>query len=112
MVKDADENEIKAFLQEALTYEIPEDLHNANAVLNISSEANEDTFARLRRDEEMGDAMRRVMKDDLEKERTETLVQAILNLMKNLQMTIDQAMDALSIPQNQRARYTGLVNAK
>lgn len=39
MVKDADEEEIKAFLREALTFEIPEDQNNANAVLNISSEA-------------------------------------------------------------------------
>ena len=65
MVRDADEEEIKAFLKEILTYDIPEDRNNANAVLNISSEANEDAFIRIRRDEEMGDALRRVMKDDL-----------------------------------------------
>ena len=41
-----------------------------------------------------------------------TMVQAIRNLMKNLQMTIDQAMDALSIPSEQRTMYAGLVNSK
>lgn len=60
----------------------------------------------------MGEAMRRIMKDDLEKERTETKVLDIKNLMKNLQMSIEQAMDALSIPSDQRSMYTNLVNAK
>ena len=65
MVRDADEEDIRAFLREALTYDIPEDQNNAQAVLNISSEANEETFERIRRDDDMGEAMRRVMRDDL-----------------------------------------------
>ena len=36
----------------------------------------------------------------------------IRNLMKNLQLTLEQAMDALSIPSDQRSMYAGLVNAK
>ena len=65
MVRDADEEEIKAFLREALTYDVPEDQNNARAVLNISSEANEETFEKIRRDDEMGEAMRRIMRDDI-----------------------------------------------
>ena len=112
MVRDADEEEIKAFLREALTYDVPEDQNNARAVLNISSEANEETFEKIRRDDEMGEAMRRVMKDDLEQEKQQTLVDAITNLMNNMKWNIEQAMDALSIPTAERSMYAGLVNKK
>ena len=40
------------------------------------------------------------------------LVQSIKNLMNNLKMNIDQAMDALGIPSDQRSMYAGLVNQK
>ncbi len=40
------------------------------------------------------------------------LVQSIKNLMNNLKMNIDQAMDALGIPSDQRSLYAGLVNQK
>ena len=36
----------------------------------------------------------------------------IKNLMKNLQLTLGQAMDALSIPTDQRATLAGMVNSK
>ena len=82
MVKDADEDEIKAFLREALTYDIPEDQNNARAVLNVSSEANEETFEKIRRDEDMGDAMRRVMRNDL-RESEQNATKVINYLWKN-----------------------------
>ena len=42
-----------------------------------------------------------------------TMVLAIKNLMmKNLQLTLEQAMDALSVPLDQRVTLTGLVNQK
>ena len=40
------------------------------------------------------------------------IVQSIKNLMKNLQVTLEQAMDALSIPSEERSMYAGMVNAK
>ena len=116
MVKDADEDEIKAFLRKSLTYEIPEDQNNARAVLNVSSEANEETFERIRRDEDMGDAMRRVMKDDLaeseQRGEQNAIVQTIRNLMESMKWTIDQAMDAMKVPSDQRSMYAGMVNKK
>lgn len=39
----------------------------------------------------------------------ETLVQSIKNLMETLKLTLDQAMDALKIPSDQRSTYAGLV---
>ena len=116
MVKDADEDEIKAFLRKSLTYEIPEDQNNARAVLNVSSEANEETFEKIRRDEDMGEALRRVMKDDLaeseQRGEQNAMVQAIKNVMDKLKYTVEQAMDLLDVPSDQRSMYAGLVNKK
>ena len=41
--------------------------------------------------------------------RQETIIASIKNLMSNLKLTLEQAMDALSIPQSDRAIYTGLI---
>lgn len=46
-----------------------------------------------------------------EKER-ETKSLDISSLMTNLKLTLEQAMDALNIPQSQREIYAGLVNKK
>ena len=40
------------------------------------------------------------------------MVQSIINLMNNMKWNIDQAMDALSIPSDQRSMYAGMVNKK
>ena len=39
----------------------------------------------------------------------ETLVSSIKNVMTNLKLTLEQAMDVLCIPQTQRQTYAGLV---
>ena len=39
-----------------------------------------------------------------------TLLSSIKNLMYNLKLSVDQAMDALSIPQSKRETYAGLIN--
>ena len=54
-------------------------------------------------------ALLEIMKDDVEEKvstaeaakEQETKTRDIRNLMKNLKLTLEQAMDALSIPQNQ-----------
>ena len=81
-------------------------------MLNISSEANEQTFGKIRGDDEMSEAMKRIMKDDLDEREQNTKVIDIKNLMNNMKWTIEQAMDALSIPSDERAMYAGMVNGK
>ena len=44
--------------------------------------------------------------------RQETIIASIKNLMSNLKLTLEQAMDALDIPQADRATYAGLVGRK
>ena len=46
---------------------------------------------------------------DREEARDETLVTAIQNLVKNVGMTVDQAVKALGIPADQQAKYISLL---
>ena len=39
----------------------------------------------------------------------ETTISHINNIMKNLKISIDQAMDALNIPQGQRSMYANMI---
>ena len=57
-------------------------------------------------------AMCKVMEDMRNEEAKKTKVIDIENLMKNLKLTVEQAMDALSIPQSQRSTYAGLVGKR
>ena len=49
-------------------------------------------------------------KQDAETKRQETLAVSIVNLMNNLRITMDQAMDALSIPTSERNAYASLMD--
>ena len=48
----------------------------------------------------------------LERGKREAIVESIKNLMANMKWTIEQAMDALSIPADQRTTIAGMVNKK
>ena len=56
--------------------------------------------------------MCKVMEDMRNEESKRTKVIDIENLMRNLKLTVEQAMDALSVPQAQREMYAGLVGKK
>ena len=60
----------------------------------------------------MGDAMRRIMKDDLDEREQQTLVQSIKNVMESFGVSLDKAMESLKIPSDQRSMYAGMVNKK
>ena len=51
--------------------------------------------------------------DEVEKRGEQnTMVLAIKNLMETLKLTLEQAMDALKIPSDQRVTLAGMVNSK
>ena len=56
--------------------------------------------------------MCKVVEDMRFEESKKTKVIDIENLMRNLKLTVEQAMDALSVPQAQREMYAGLVGKK
>ena len=73
MSKDADIDDIKAFITEASKYTFPGDKDNANAVLQVSSMANEKLFEEMKGENEnmMNEALRRIMADDLKQAKEE-----------------------------------------
>ena len=65
----------------------------------------------------MADVLMEIVKDKVEEQvsnaeaakEQETLLTSIRNIMKNLKLSLDQAMDALGIPQGKRSTYTNLI---
>lgn len=53
--------------------------------------------------------VREKVKSSVEQQKRETTAMYLKNLMSNLKFTLEQAMDALNIPQLQRSTYAGLV---
>ena len=67
MAPNADEEEVRKFLTEASVYTEPGDRQDANAVLMVSSLANEDMYNRLyEEDENMRNVLQEIMKDELD----------------------------------------------
>jgi U3 small nucleolar ribonucleoprotein component len=67
MTPDANEEEVRKFLTEASKYTEPGDRQDANAVLMVSSLANEDMYNRLyEEDEDMRNVLKELMKDEFE----------------------------------------------
>lgn len=46
----------------------------------------------------------------IRKERAEEMLHAVKSLMKNLNFTMEQAMDALYVPKSEQKRYVRLLN--
>ena len=89
-------------------------------LIKLIIEKNPQFIEVVRRDSAMEDVLMEIVKDRVdekvnekvnEKER-ETKSLDISSLMTNLKLTLEQAMDALNIPQSQREIYAGLVNKK
>ena len=65
----------------------------------------------------MADVLMEIVKDKVEEKvsnakaakEQETLLTSIRNIMKYLKLSLDQAMDALGIPQGKRSTYTNLI---
>ena len=58
------------------------------------------------------DIMSKEIQDLIDKKEQQTTVNHIKEIMIKLKYTLEQAMDLLNIPSDQRTLYTGLVNQK
>ncbi|MCI9633705.1 hypothetical protein FMM80_27645 [Schaedlerella arabinosiphila] len=84
----------------------PGDRNNVDAVLQVSVSANKEIYEAIRRcDKVMCEALRELMKEDLEQREQETLLKAIRNLMETMKCSAEQAMAALKIPDADRGKY-------
>ncbi len=66
----------------------------------------------FKEDEKGVAAMCKVMEDMRNDTARQTTVNHIRDIMTNLKLTVDQAMDALNIPESQRNTYIGLIGKK
>jgi hypothetical protein len=115
--KAAQAEDIKIFLEEAEKLKQPGDRNNISAVLRVSVDANQSVYDRVKEDETMGDALRELMKDELEEAhangmeegreegREEGLLSSIGNLMKSTTWSAEEAMKALGIPKEKMDFY-------
>jgi hypothetical protein len=113
LTDNAEIEDIRRFLEQARKMKRPGVRDNIDAVLQASVAANFELYEDVRRDSVMCQAMRELMKDEIAEERndaadkaeTETQVNNIRNIMRELRYSAEQAMDLLKIPQQKRSTY-------
>lgn len=104
--KHVREEDIRAFVERAAKISEPGDRNNVDAVLQVSVSANKEIYEAIRRcDKVMCEALRELMKEDLEQREQETLLKAIRNLMETMKCSAEQAMTALKIPEADKGKY-------
>lgn len=64
----AKKEDVEEFLRKAEGMNTPRDRQNVEAVLQVSVKANDELYREIRRDANMCDALRELMKDDIERE--------------------------------------------
>ena len=87
--KNVKEEDVRAFVEKAAQISEPGDRNNVDAVLQVSVSANKEIYEAIRRcDKVMCEALRELMKEDLEQREQETLLKAIRNLMETMKLNL------------------------
>lgn len=114
LTKRVKEEDVETFLAMTRGFTEPGDRRNADAVLQLSVSANRSVYEEiLRRDPEMCEALRELMKEEIDSEVQEksqeavdvALVDAIKNAMKTFGIDAKKAMEGLGIPPTDQLRY-------
>ena len=120
--RNAVEEDVWAFAEEASQLTEPGDRGNVDAVMQASVAANRALYERIRRCSPfMCEALRDLFKDEIESEIAEreqiaaqkaarkavqkTQQKTIKNLMETMKWTAEQAMEAMKIPVKDREKY-------
>jgi hypothetical protein len=126
--KNVKEDDVRRFLTNTEHMVMHGDLNNADAVMQVSIAANRKVYDVVKEDYYMCEALRELMKDEIDREkaearekaREEAIVEAreearaeareekislISNLMETMKLTAEQAMNALKIPAEERQMY-------
>ena len=117
MSVDADESDVRRFLEEARRYTTPEQKQNADAVLQVSSTANRKLYIRLKEDDDMCQALREIMSDELryaqeqgvEQATEQTEIKSVKNLMESLGLSAKDAMNALKLSADKQKKYAAML---
>lgn len=114
LTKRVKEEDVETFLQMAREFEEPGDRHNADAVLQLSVSANRSVYEEiLRRDPEMCEALRELMKEEIDSEVQEkskeavdvALVAVIKNQVEKLGLDATQIMKSMGLSEADQLRY-------
>jgi hypothetical protein len=114
--KNVKEEDVRRFLTSTEHMVMPGDLNNADAVMQVSIAANRKVYDLVKEDYYMCEALRELMKDEIDREKAEVREKAreeareekislISNLMETMKLTAEQAMNALKIPAEERQLY-------
>ena len=108
------EEDVRGFIEEASRLTEPGDRSNADAVMQASVSANRVLYEKIRRcNPVMCEALRELMKDEIEREIEERerkaerkiSIELIKNLMDSTKWTAEQAMEAMKVPVKDREQY-------
>ena len=114
----ASEEDIKHFIEMASKFTEPIDKQNADAVMNVSINANRKVYDKIRRENPfMCQALRELMKDEIqeeiqtaEKKAVDTSrVTDIKNLMKKFGMDAKTVMEGMGISAADQIRYMAML---
>ena len=109
----ADETDIESVIEAGGKAKDDTVREHYRVLLKLLVEKNPGVMEKIRRDEAMADVLMEIVKDKVDErvsaKEQETKVIDIKNIMSNLQLTFDQAMDAVNIPQEQRSLYADLI---
>lgn len=106
LTRNAVKADVERFLKMSNELSEQGDRDNIDAVLQASISANYELYEDVRKEFTMCDALRELMKDDINKAKLEseleTSTKAIQNIMETMNLSVAKAMDALKIPDSQR----------
>ena len=118
----ASEDDIKRFIEIANTFTEPIDKQNADAVMNVSINANKEVYDKIRKENPfMCQALRELMKEEIQEEIKEaeknaaqkaidtTWLTAIKNLMMKKKCDAKTAMEELCISAADQLRYMAML---
>ena len=110
LTKRATEEDAERFIEMASKFTEPGDRHNADAVLQVSVSANRKIYENVkRRNPAMCQAMKDLMKDEIQEENQKavdiSLIAAIKNLMEKSGWDATKAMESMGIPATDQIRY-------
>ncbi len=111
--ENASEEDIRKFIEQAQKMRKPGDLRNIDAMLQVSVSANKELYEDIkRRDKDMCQAMKELMKEEIAEEIENEKLIDIKKMMKNLKLSAKEAMKALEIPAADQRRYSAMLKAK
>ena len=105
----ADQQTFKSFINEVASYETSEDRQNIASVLEVCISANDDLYRMIKEDDSMSEKVKSLLEQEYEERENIGMergkADSVRNLMKNLKLTAEQAMDALGIPKSDYNKY-------